>query len=139
MESSRGVFTVPAECGLFNCFSETIKQQFHRSNKESPCPERAWNRHQPEQGTPPRRKPFRCMIQTALCHNPLVALPPRPTRNPPKSPPNFSPGGLCPHPALSAPFRIWVTVWVSPHPGGERRRADLSISSITNKNQPDLE
>ena len=60
-------------------------------------------------------------------------------RNPPVSPPNFPPGGLCPHSALSAPFRVWVTVWVSPHPGGDAPLRTARFSSITNKNQPDLE
>ena len=36
-------------------------------------------------------------------------------------------------------FRVWVTVWVSPHPGGEEQRGTAGISFITNKNQPDLE
>ena len=70
---------------------------------------------------------------------PPVTFPPHPPRNPPEFSPYFSPGGLRPYPLLSASFRIWVTVWVSPHPGGDALPRTARFSSITNKNQPDLE
>ena len=116
-------------------------QRFHRIDKESLRAEREGNyrhrsREHPTSQTLPLRLPDRF---SSCCHNLSAHSHPVPRKISPRSPPKFSPGGLCPHPALSAPFRIWVTVWVSPDPGGEGRRVTTGFSSITNKNQPDLE
>ena len=105
------------------------RQKMHRIDKERPSAE---SRKLPTTGAGPPTS------LTLLLPQPPITLP-LPPQIPSKSPPNFPSGGLCPHPALSAPFRIWVRVWVSPHPGGEGQQANTVFSSITNKNQPDLE
>ena len=101
--------------------AELLTREFHRIDKESLTAERAGNR--------PHSRPL------ITSHHPR----PIPRKFPQNSSPISHPEGLRPHPALSAPFRIWVTVWVSPHPGGDEPLWITRFSSITNKNQPDLE
>ena len=114
--------------------AELLTREFHRIDKESLHAERTGKSLLTGEGNTSRRKPFYAN-HTISCHNLPSHSCPSPAKSariPAQLPTRRSP-------PTSGPFRIWVTVWVSLDPGGEGQQANTVFSSITNKNQPDLE